>query len=298
MSERYARLELLQSLDPESDCDRICNLSMDYEFPWDYSFSLGLAVFRTYGVPTISSVLAATGELEQRTIKRLVDTSLLLRQIFVGLSTEKGRNAIRHLNRIHAPYSISNSDYLYTLSSFVITPRRWIDRYGWRPLSETEVGASVVRFRRMGQLMGIRDIPDTFDGFARYLDAYEREHFRFTTDNQKVALATLSAREHGAKPPVRLAKRAFVLSVLDPPLLRALGLEPPPSPVRRAVETLLRQRAWLQRRLPPRPDSKPFDGAERMGSRFYPGGWTLTDLGPDHVRRGASQATEDSDAPR
>jgi hypothetical protein len=44
VSQRYARLEFLRSLDPERDCDRICNLSMDYEFPWDFSFSLSLAL--------------------------------------------------------------------------------------------------------------------------------------------------------------------------------------------------------------------------------------------------------------
>jgi hypothetical protein len=297
VSQRYARLEFLRSLDPERDCERICNLSMDYEFPWDFSFSLSLALFRTYGVPAISAILAATGELEQRTIKRLVDTSLLLRQIFVGLSTEQGRSALQHLNRIHALYPISNSDYVYTLSSFVVTPRRWIDRYGWRQLSDTEVVASVVRFRRMGQLMGIKEIPETYDGFAQFLDTYEGLRFRFSTDNQKVALATLRARERAVVAPLRVVKRTFLLSVLDPPLLRALGLQTPPSAIRSLVDQLLLQRARLLRCLPPRSDSRPFLGTERIASRFYSNGWTLADLGPEHLCQGASHAADERTPP-
>lgn len=292
VSQRYARLEHIRGLDPERDCDRICNLSMDYEFPWDFSFSLSLALFRTYGVPTISAILAATNELEQRTIKRLVDTSLLMRRMFIGLSTEEGRSAVRHLNRIHAPYPISNDDYVYTLSSFVVTPRRWIDRHGWRPLSESEVLAWVVRFRRIGQMMGIQDIPETYDAFAQLLDSYERRHFRFTADNRRVALATLRAREGALPAPRRPLQRAFVLSVLDKELLRALGLPTPPWLVRNLVDKALSQRARLLRSLPPRPDERPFRGAEQMAAHFYPAGWALTDLGPEHVRREVSGADD------
>ena len=36
------------------------------------------------------------------------------------------------MNRIHGQYQISNEDFLYTLSTFIFEPVRWIDRFGWR----------------------------------------------------------------------------------------------------------------------------------------------------------------------
>ena len=40
--------------------------------------------------------------------------------------------------------------------------------------------------------MGIRDIPETWQAFARLLDAYEREHFGFDAGGRRVAEATLA----------------------------------------------------------------------------------------------------------
>ena len=40
--------------------------------------SLGLALYRTYAVPSIGELLSATGEFEQRTHKRYADTGLIL----------------------------------------------------------------------------------------------------------------------------------------------------------------------------------------------------------------------------
>jgi hypothetical protein len=70
-------------------------------------------------------------------------------------------------------------------------------------------------------------------------------------------------------------------------------MQTPPSAIRSLVNQLLVQRARLLRCLPPRPDSRPFLGTERMASRFYPNGWTLADLGPEQVRHGASHPADE-----
>ena len=36
------------------------------------------------------------------------------------------------MNRMHGRYAISNDDYLYVLSTFVLVPIRWNHAYGWR----------------------------------------------------------------------------------------------------------------------------------------------------------------------
>ena len=37
--------------------------------------------------------------------------------------------------------------------------RRWLDGYGWRPLTEVERVATAVYYRELGRHMGIKDIP-------------------------------------------------------------------------------------------------------------------------------------------
>ena len=52
-----------------------------HEFPWDITQALGLALYRTYAVPSIGELLSATGEFEQRTHKRYADTGLILEAV-------------------------------------------------------------------------------------------------------------------------------------------------------------------------------------------------------------------------
>jgi hypothetical protein len=71
-----------------------------HEFPWDMTQSLGLALYRTYAVPSIGGLLAQTGEFEHRTHKRYADTGLILDAITEhGFAHQTGRSAIRRMNR-------------------------------------------------------------------------------------------------------------------------------------------------------------------------------------------------------
>jgi hypothetical protein len=44
---------------------------------------------------------------------------------------------------------------------------------------------------RFGTMMGIKDLPTTYDGYLELLTAYEREHFAFDPANRCVTEATL-----------------------------------------------------------------------------------------------------------
>jgi hypothetical protein len=59
---RYKNFHLIQQLDPVQDHCRIYNLMNGYEFPWDMTRSLEVALMRTYCVPSISKLLNQTGE--------------------------------------------------------------------------------------------------------------------------------------------------------------------------------------------------------------------------------------------
>ena len=82
-------------------------------------------------------LLARTGELTNRTQRRYDDTVIVLDAILEhGLASETGRTALRRMNQMHGAYDISNDDKLYVLCTFVVVPIRWLDRYGWRRLTE------------------------------------------------------------------------------------------------------------------------------------------------------------------
>lgn len=43
------------------------------------------------------------------------------------------------MNQMHGSYDISNEDMLYVLATFVVTPVRWLDEYGWRKMTDNEI---------------------------------------------------------------------------------------------------------------------------------------------------------------
>jgi len=189
---RYAVLRRIEQLDPAVDFREIYRLTSTYEFPWDMTQALSFALFRTYAVPSVGALLHRTGEFVERTQKRYDDTVLILDAVLEhGPLDAVGRTAIRRMNQMHRAYDIGNDDLRYVLATFVVSPIRWIDAYGWRRLSENERIASANYYRELGRRMGIRDVPETWQEFARLLDDYEREHFAYDGGGRAVADATL-----------------------------------------------------------------------------------------------------------
>ena len=92
---------------------------------------------------------------------------------------------------MHGAYPISNDDMRYVLSTFVVTPVRWLFRYGWRPMSNVEKSASVQYYREVARHMNIRDAPSSYGEFESLMDSYEQKHFAFSTGGRAVADATL-----------------------------------------------------------------------------------------------------------
>src|SRR5580658_10964093 len=153
----------ISQLDPGRDYEQIYRILATHEFPWDMNQSLSFALYRTYAVPSIGRLLAETGEFTRRTQKRYDDTALILDTVLEhGLASPQGRAAVRRMNQMHGSYEIPNDDKLYVLSTFVVMPIRWLDRYGWRRLTEAERVASANYYRALGAQMGIKGIPDTY----------------------------------------------------------------------------------------------------------------------------------------
>ena len=178
-SRRYERRDALSQRDPDADYHEIYRQLATLEFPWDIYQALSFALFRTYAVPSIGQLLHSTGEFTARVQKRYDDTVLILDAVLeYGFDHPTGRAAIRRMNQMHGAYPISNDDLRYVLAAFVVVPARWLRNYGWRDLTDVEVRASVMYYRRLGTLMGIRDVPCDLDAFERLLDDYEAPRTR------------------------------------------------------------------------------------------------------------------------
>ncbi|MBB2940857.1 hypothetical protein FB565_000561 [Actinoplanes lutulentus] len=296
MTHRYENAKRIAALDPERDHLEIYQISSGLDFPWDYTRALEFALFRTYCVPSISGLLAATGEFRDRPQKRYDDTALLMAEIAAhGYDSPRGKEALKVVNRAHGRYAISNDDMLYVLSTFVYDPLDWLDRYGWRPLHVNERLGAFFYYSEVGRRMGIRDIPAGFDAFKAFKAAYEEKNFVYSGTNRKIGEYTVELFAGWFPPFLRPAARLGVRGMLDERMLSAFGFKPAPRWVPALAAASLKARAAGVRLLPPRRTSRL---AVEPGNRTYPGypdGVNISDLGPppapadlaaEHLRRG------------
>ncbi|MFF0504972.1 oxygenase MpaB family protein [Streptomyces fimicarius] len=278
MVKRYDRLKEIQRLDPERDFLEIYRLTVTYEFPWDVTRALELALYRTYAVPSIGRLLDETAELTERSQKRYDDTALLLDTVVEhGFETDEGRTAVRRINQMHRSYDISNDDMRYVLCTFVVTPKRWLDSFGWRRLCCHELGAFAAYYRTLGARMGIKDVPGTYEEFESTLDAYEREHFGWDEGARRVSDATLALMASWYPAPLAPVVRGASLALLDDSLLRAFRYHRPGPVARGLTRGALRLRARAVRLLPPR--RTPHYARQNPEIKGYPEGYEIAELG-------------------
>jgi hypothetical protein len=163
----------------------------ELEFPVLFEKGLAFALFRTYGVPTISELLVKTTQLSApKTVpKRYADTAILMSDMYGSEpDSDKSYDAYARLNYLHGHYikqgKISNDDLLYTLSLFLTQPVEWIDRYEWRQLTDLERCAMGVFHKAMGDRMEIsyEVLPSYSTGwkdglhFYRELDSWAKQY--------------------------------------------------------------------------------------------------------------------------
>jgi hypothetical protein len=278
---RYDNLKHIEQLDLEKDHVAIYELTSCYEFPWDITSALEVALYRTYCVPSISQLLQKTGEFTQHPQKRYDDTALIINEMAAsGYDSEQGRAAQRRMNRIHKQYNISNDDYLYVLSVFIYEPVRWLERFGWRKMSEKEKLASYSCWCEIGRRMNIKDIPASYEAFEQFSVDYEREHFCYTESNRVIgeAMRDLFLSWFSVPHVLRNWLKPVIYALLDDAMLDAFGFPHPPRWLRQSLVTTLKMRAFALRFFPPR--KKPFVYSRDLKHRSYPHGYTLADLGP------------------
>ena len=281
-----AILQKIESLNPKNDAWEIVQLSVFYEFPWDFNRALELALYKTFAVPSIAKILHNSKEFEKHAQKRYDDTDLILSEIIENGFNERGQKMIEQLNWIHSNYPISNEDYLYVLSTFVFDSADWINKYGYRKLVKNEELAGFYVWKEIGEKMHIKDIPDTIEAFKIYHDEYEAKHFQFSEANVKVARATEDLMLGWFMPSQLFdVARPFLHAVMQPHLLKAFHYEEPNIALRTITTNALRLRSFTASLFPRK---TPLLRTKNIKHTTYKNGYNLKDLGPDKLMKSAT----------
>ena len=224
----------------------------EYEMPYMGALSASFALFKTYGIPTISRLLVQTNQLAQMDTagRRAEDTAVLLNEcILYNLDSDRSRMSLARINYIHSLYrkSISNDDMLYTLSLFILEIIRWKNMYEWRSLEPIEIEAHFLLWKEIGERMGIENIPSTYKGIEEWSIDYEIKYMIYSKTNQLCGEATLTLMLSLYPTWMRGFVRKALISLIDERLRLAMGFEEAPLWVKRLATTMFKIRAFLLR---------------------------------------------------
>ncbi|MBL4578377.1 MAG: DUF2236 domain-containing protein [Flavobacteriales bacterium] len=268
----------IATLDPVKDHQEIVFLLSCHAFSWDTERALEFGLFRTYAVPSISKLLSKTGEFKNRPQKRYDDTELIMYEMLEnGYDSDRAKEAFKRLNGMHNSFNISNDDFLYVLTTFMYTPIYWVEKYGWRKLTQNERLSVFLFFREVGKRMNIKDIPDDYDTFEKFHHQYEQDNFRFSETNREIGIYTRNLILSFYLPKsLAFIGKPFVACFMDEQLIAAMGFRRPPKILKIIVKGIMNLRAGVVRYLPERK-------SPRLGTQVkratYPEGYEIDELG-------------------
>jgi len=225
---------------------------MFQDFPFVATKALEFGLFKTYGVPSIASTLNSTGELTDKANKRYDDTDIIIREFMEHPpSSARARAAVEQMNFIHEQFKISNRDYLYVLSVFIVEPISWAEKFGYRSVSPKEKMALYLKWKFIGEQMHIKHIPSSYEETKVYSQTYEEKYMRYSDNSREIADATMKLLL--SKAPFKPLHQRFlhpIVHALCPPLLRqAMGFPAVSPTVVKAVESLLHIHSFFVRHL-------------------------------------------------
>ena len=260
------------------------------EFPFMHLKALDFALFRTYGIPTISALLKKTSLFSAPATagRRYVDTEVLISEFVARTygSTEWVVPMAR-LNAIHGHYrdkgQIIEADMLYTILLFAQQVPKWVSRYEWREMTHEECDAFGVFWQGISEAMeinyeglGLRgwvedhgmpmtangrgkkawiDGADWINAVDEWAERYEEKHMLPAESNKAVAEQTVALLLYEVPSFLHPFGKHVVSSLMDDRLRRATSIAPPPAWISTLVMTILSiRRLALRWLLLPRPN--------------------------------------------
>ena len=265
-------------LDPVADCRAIYDHLMFVDTAATMAAGLNLAFYRSFTAPRIAGLLGKTRVIIDQPVQRASDTAVLVWEMVMhGFEHERGRAALRRMNQIHAAFAIPEEDFLYVLSTLVVVPIEFLDRYGYRRARARERTASAEFYRQMGRYMGLREVPENYAAFEAYMHDYERRHFAYSDQARELVEATVSLMNHRFPRILRGAVGMLSSTLMDRQMRKAAGVRTPPPGLTTVVRLAVRAGAKLARRRDPHPTHRFPDGVVRLPA--YPDGYTIGEVG-------------------
>ena len=273
----------LSKLNPQTDHCTMMPLIFNDGFNWDIERSLEIALFRAFASPSVSKLLNKTKQFKNDGQKRYDDTSLLIMSMmYEGYDSEFGQRALHRMNQSHSHFVISNEDFLFVLTTFILDPIDWIEQFGWRKLIGIEKEAIFWFWYNIAKLMGLKDIPTSLTDMRTYSDNYIAHTFRQTEDTVAVADATVQIAKNWLPKQLHFAVRPSLATFFDDQTLTALGLKKPPVYIKALVRQSLKARALAMKTT--RFEARP------IGSRTYPDGFNIDRLAPSALLKAEERA--------
>lgn len=170
--------------------------------------------------------------------RRSADTGLLLNNLIIAPPTSKQSiDAIVRTAWIHRGFrqsgKITNDDMLYTLSLFALEGVRWVQRYEWRCLTNLEICAIGVFWKKIGDAMDISyavlgdQTPNNGLEWHRALDrwsrSYESVHMAPHPSNHALATSTMNLLTAGLPAITQRFAAAIFCHLIGPELRNAMA---------------------------------------------------------------------------
>lgn len=241
----WARKELA-SLDPVKNARRYAQLTFETRFgqPMFIHALFSAAFAYNMGDPKIAAVLyrGGSGTIIKHTRQRNFETLAFFGQIYKHGDGPEGQKIIAKIKDIHKHFTISNDLFLYTLATLACLPRRISERFaGGHGLTFEELESQFHLWCRVGELMGIQDIPASQDDFLAWMIAYEHQHFRPTPAATEVVAALAKEwADYWYPKPLQAFGEGLFYALIDPQLRQRLNFREPSTAQTLAVKIAVR----------------------------------------------------------
>lgn len=276
---RRAALDHQHTLAAEGKWDELYRRTMLWEFPDEALLGFQLAFYRPFAVPRMAEILVQSGQFSTGAEKRSYDTGLIIHEIiYGGLDSPVAKQMVGLMNRLHRSWSIEQEDFTYILNAFIVVPFRHIDRAGWRRPVEVEKEAAWRFYHRLGRMMGIQVLPDSYAAAIEQFDDYERGHVAASAAGHRLNREVLAVLRQRLPAPLRLCAGPLNSILLDDPqVASALGLPQVGPAIGFAAHQAMRAKASFTKARPA-PTKSAFTPGQPAG-RIYPHGYSVEQLG-------------------
>ncbi len=262
----WARDEIARR-DVATDAHRIAHLSfvVRYGEPIFLHALFSVAFVYNVGLPGMAKILYRDGRgpILRDTRKRNFDSLTYFGEMYRhgdGLAT---RQITDRLVKIHGNFPINNDMFLYTLSTLACLPRRVSERFmGDKGLTDKECEAQYRFWCSLGELMQIKNIPQTQDDFLKWMLDFEARTFKPSMECTAIANALAEEwADYWMPKPLKKFGVGVFYALIDPVMRQRLQMPEPTALQAWAANKAVKIYFFLKRVLP--------DPRERHMSDFF-----------------------------